>query len=408
MPTDADEPNSESAPLLIKRAVQLPRMLRWAPLLVTIGAMAALAGSSCGRSIFPKASSSASPTSTSTPGNGNYVYLTNFNDGKVSGFSRNLTTGALTLIGTTSAGSAKGPYGLVAGNSGKYLYVANASGNNSVFQYSIDAKTGKLTTIGSGSIAAGASPRQIAIDHNDAFAYVTNFGSGSFTYYAINSSTGALGSAASQPGFSIPFGVTSTAVNAVEFLYVADEGANQVLSFQLNSGVPSAVGAPVAIADAAQMATDSSGAYVFVVSPSTGVLYQLSTSGGALALVSFATTGAVSNNPTGVAVANPSGGEFIYTANQAANSVSVFTLNSVTHVLQLVNSTTANLSVPTGVAVDPSGAFLYVTNNGNGTVAQFSINATTGALTPLSPGTVATESGSGHGASGPANIVVAD
>ncbi|MGH7986873.1 MAG: lactonase family protein [Candidatus Binataceae bacterium] len=404
MPIDANE-SAICVPHANKHAKF--RVLRWVPLLITMGVMAALAGSSCGRSIFPKASSSGSPTPTNTPGSGNYVYLTNFNDGKVSGFSRNLTTGTLTLVGTMAAGSAQGPYGLVAGNSGKYLYVTNAGGN-SVFQFSIDAHSGKLTAIGAGSVGAGVSPRQIAIDHNDAFAYVTNFGSGSLNYYAINSTTGALGSAASVPGFSIPFGVASTIVNGVEFLYIADEGANQVLSFQLNSGVPATVGTPVTIADPAQMATDSSGAFVFVVSPSTGVLYQLSTNGGALALMSFATTGAASNNPTGVAVANPSGGEFIYTANQAANSVSVFTLNSVTQVLQLVNSTTANLSAPTGVAVDPSGAFLYVTNKGNGTVAQFSINTTTGALTPLSPGTVVTESNSGHSGSGPTNIVVAD
>ncbi len=88
---------------------------------------------SCGHQYFltgteikptPTSSSSAtastSPTATPTAG---LVFATNNGDGTLSEFSRDLTSGALTLIGTTSAGAAPGPTGLALSPSNGFLYV---------------------------------------------------------------------------------------------------------------------------------------------------------------------------------------------------------------------------------------------------------------------------------------------
>ena len=51
--------------------------------------------------------------------------MTNFNDGMVSSFTRNTTTGVLKLRGQVKAGAKQGPRGLVASPSnGSFLYVA--------------------------------------------------------------------------------------------------------------------------------------------------------------------------------------------------------------------------------------------------------------------------------------------
>ncbi|MGH7933433.1 MAG: lactonase family protein [Candidatus Binataceae bacterium] len=394
---------------------ELMRVLRWAPAFITLLAMVALAGS-CGNSIYPKVSSSSSPTPTVSPGNGNFVYATNNADGKVSEYSRNINTGLLKLIGTVTAGSSKGPVGLAAA-SGTFLYVTNEA-DNKVYQFAINSSSGKLGAIGGGSVAAGTSPQQVAVNPGNSSVYVTNFGTGtgaksSLSYYTIDSASGALGAATSVTGFSAAFGAVTTTISGTPFLYVSDELSNQVFSFNINSGAPNQAGSPVPISDPAGLAVDASGTFLFAASPTTGNVYQLSTGSGTASLFNLASTGSVANLPTGVVVANPSGAntDLIYVALKGANTVALFTLNIVTNAIQLMTTQAATgLSAPTGLAADPNGQFLYVTNNGNGTVAQFSINATTGALTPLSPATVATENDSGkpNPSSAPLYITIAD
>jgi 6-phosphogluconolactonase (cycloisomerase 2 family) len=48
---------------------------------------------------------------------------------------------------------------------------------------------------------------------------------------------------------------------------------------------------------------------------------------------------------------------------------------------------------PVGAVADPTGRFLYVANFSGASIGMFSINGSTGALTPLSPGTIASPGG---------------
>ena len=82
-------------------------------------------------------------------------------------------------------------------------------------------------------------------------------------------------------------------------------------------------------------------------------------------------------SPTGLAVDPTS--RFLYVANQAQNTISLFTINSANGCLA------PGPIIPTGagstsIGINSSGACLYVSNQGANTVSGYSINPITGAL----------------------------
>ncbi len=98
----------------LARRTALKNIVRLIPAVVIIAAT--LNTLSCGSSglLSPVNSGSASPTPTKTPGTGTLAFVTNYNDGKVSSFTRNITTGALKHTGQVTAGAKTGPRGVVA------------------------------------------------------------------------------------------------------------------------------------------------------------------------------------------------------------------------------------------------------------------------------------------------------
>jgi len=354
--------------------------------------MAALGGS-CGRSIFPKVTASPAASVTPTPGAGAFVYLTNFNDAKVSKFGRNRTTGALGTPTTVKAGAIQGPIGLAVAPSGNALYVANAA-DNKIHEFGINSSSGGLSPIGLGAIGAGTAPRQVAITPSGSFAYATNFLGGSISEYNITAATGALGANGTVTnGVTQPYGAVATN----SFLYVSDTNAGAMLSYAINSDgtltvPPSAVPSGTTLTRTpGPVIIDPTLQFVFVSDITQGSVSVFRAGGGALTFVISALTSAPGTPAMGLAyVTTPSSRNFLYVANQTAvpNSVSIFSFNSTLGTLTLLGAVTTGPK-PTGVAADPSGSFLYVTNQGDGTVTTFTIDSTTGALT--SPATVNTE-----------------
>ena len=89
--------------------------------------------------------------------------------GDVSMYTIDASTGALTSIGMTAAGT--DPVSVAVDPGGKFAYVANSVSNN-VSMYAINATTGDLTS--TGTIAAGTNPVSVAVDRTSKFVYVAN------------------------------------------------------------------------------------------------------------------------------------------------------------------------------------------------------------------------------------------
>ena len=310
--------------------------LRIVPFAAAMVLMGVLWGA-CGGGLYPRVTSSSS-SGTATPGSGSFFYVTNFASGTVAEYHRNPRTGALTSFTTISAGANKGPVGLVtAATPTPFIYVAN-SASNAVYQYAINLSSGGLSAIGSGSVAAGTDPQWVAVTPAGTYAYATNFGTntqlGSLSLYMIDSSTGAL--TANTPStvttaVAHPAGAVVGTVAGDSFLYVTDQGHDDIISYQINtvngtlespSAVPLGTGGvpgPVII--------DASGNFAYATDTELGLVYAFQQSISGLVLInsySSATVGTNSSMGLTTVITQPEGNEYLYVANEASNSITQF------------------------------------------------------------------------------------
>ena len=222
--------------------------------------------------------------------------MTNFNDGMVSSFTRNITTGVLKLKSQVTAGAKKGPKGVVAAPSGSFLYVAN-NADNKIYQFSINPTNGTLTPLSPASVnnGSGTAPDEIAINTVGTFLWVTgagngHAGNGTVTTYAINSSTGQLTNNGSVKGFTSPFGIAVDSTSS--YVYVADHVAGLVYWYSIGTGgALTIVGTPipdlgVSAGNPSFIAIDPSGTFIYVTDLTAGVLSVIQTTASQLTFVS--------------------------------------------------------------------------------------------------------------------------
>ena len=95
-----------------------------------------------------------------------------FQDGNVSGYTINATTGALTPIPGSPFPAGVFPTSVAADPTGKFAYVANVENgfHGDISAYTINATTGALTSIPGSPFAAGLGPASVAVDPMAKFA----------------------------------------------------------------------------------------------------------------------------------------------------------------------------------------------------------------------------------------------
>jgi len=220
---------------------------------------------------------------------GKFAYAANeggFVPTSVSIFSINATTGALTPTGMiTVAGRA---VSVTVEHFGKFAYMTDSSNgfpaeNNKVSVYSIDATTGALTSIGTAD--AGTDPISIAVDPMSKFAYVANSGSNNVSMFTINATSGALTSMGTAPAGTNP---ASVAV-ADKFAYVANSGSNDVSMYTIDAvtGTLTPMGTIAAGSSPTSIAIHPSGKFAYVTnSVSNNIsIYAIDATTGALTLI---------------------------------------------------------------------------------------------------------------------------
>src|SRR6185437_339653 len=361
--------------------------LRAMPAVAALALWCALAGA-CGRSIYSTAGSSPTPTATITvsPTTGNFLYSSNFADGKVAGFTRNLTTGALTFSAAVAVGSVNGPIGVANGPGAKFLYVTNSADGN-VREFKINSTTGALTAIGGSPVAAGSSPQWTAVTPNAQFAYAINLGDGTISPYTVDANNGALtanGAAFSSALLKKP----AAAVASNSWLYVTDSTKGTIVSFPIAASGTLSAGTATTLSGSVMpgpVIMDPTGQFVYVSDQKLGQIYFLKVGTGVLTFQPPPLTSSIAGEG-GLAIATTSlGNEFLFVANQLAvpPTITVFQVNAggtLGSPVQYPVIPDGLLNLPTGLIVDPTGSFLYVANQGNGTISQFPIDPTSGAL----------------------------
>jgi 6-phosphogluconolactonase (cycloisomerase 2 family) len=173
---------------------------------------------------------------------GQFLYVTDQDNGSISTFAINAQTGALTP--TNPAGIVAGidPWKVTFDPTGKFAYVADEDANR-VWMFTVDATSGTLTPNATPLMNAGNSPAYMAVHPSGKFAYVVNRLDGTVSMYSIDAASGILSPLApgTVPAGNRPF---SIAVNAAgTFAYVGNQSDNSLSIYRIGtSGVLTAAG----------------------------------------------------------------------------------------------------------------------------------------------------------------------
>jgi 6-phosphogluconolactonase len=273
-----------------------------------------------------------------------YVFVGNEGSNDVSAFAVNSASGALTAVPGSPFPVGTDPkalalYGVF--GFGTYLYVANA-GSDTVSAFAVDPSSGALTPLSPATFATGKSPSSIAVDPSLGYIYVANNGgSNDVSAFSVDIGTGLL---TPVPGSPFPAGANplSLALGAAQdgtqppFLYTANPDATNpsISGFSIISGAPTPLsGSPFPVAVSHDIATDRTGAYLYVTAGSGVIGYRIDGTTGMLA---------------------PLPGFPVVTG-----------------------------TAPHSVTFDTTNQFLYVANDGSADVSGFRFDATTGGLTPI-------------------------
>lgn len=184
---------------------------------------------------------------------GGYAYVAN-DDGNVSAYNINPTTGALTGLDVDGVGNGSDNTFIAAGPtpssitidpSGLHLYVTNAGIGlgAGVSGYHILPADGSLISIG-GAFPTGAGPHSVAIHPDGGYAYVVNTNDHNVSIYSILDGT-LTPMTDVLTGGSSPLSITIDSTG--QYAYVANSGTNTISAFSINSGTGDLT--PVGITD---------------------------------------------------------------------------------------------------------------------------------------------------------------
>ena len=274
-----------------------------------------------------------------------YVFVGNEGSNDISAFAVNSASGALTAVPGSPFPAGTDPKALAlygVSGVGTYLYVANA-GSDTVSAFAVDSSTGALTPLSPATFATGKGPSSIAVDPALGHIYVANNGgSNDVSAFSVDIGTGLLTPLAWSPfpaganPLSLALGPKAAGTDEVQFLYSANPDATNpsISGFNLIAAVPTPLsGSPFPLVVGPYIATDRTGAYLYVTAGSGIVGYGID-----------GTTGMLTPLPG-----------FPVVTGTAAHSVTFDTTNQ----------------------------FLYVANDGSADVSGFRYDVSTGALTPI-------------------------
>jgi 6-phosphogluconolactonase len=304
------------------------------------------------------------------------------------------------------AAETKSPSFLAVHPNHRFLYavgemtVLNGKRAGAVNAFSIEPKTGKLTLLNQQS-SGGLGPCHVAVDAKGRCVLVANYGSGSIASLPIlkDGSLGAPVTTIQHTGSSVnpqrqagPHAHFITTDPANRFALNCDLGLDKVFVYRLDpkratltaNDPPFGVVAPGA--GPRHLAFSPNGKFVHVINelgsslttfeydPKRGALKELQT----LSTLPEKFDG---QNSCAHVLVHPSG-RFVYGSNRGHDSIAVFTVDSKSGKLTLVEHQPTQGKTPRNFAIDPSGSWLLAENQASDNVVVFRIDGQTGRLKP--------------------------
>ncbi len=319
--------------------------------------------------LFILTSCSSSSSSSSTSGSG-FLWLTAQGNTTVQAYTINTGNGSLSLNGS-AVGTGNAPVSIVITPKGDAAFISNSGTGPQQFGGGISAyaiNTDGTFKIAGSTTAAGPTPSGMAINAAGTFLFVANQGSFDLTQ---------LGA---QPGSISVFSVSGTSLTPVSGSPFSTEtnGAN------VGTG-------PVSVA------VSTSGNYLYVANQFANTVssFQISSSGALTALNTYSVGISPSAVLASVAQGTTPAGQYLYVANAGSNNISGFAICDAANasgcstpnglLTPITGSPFAAQPGPVAIAMDPTAPFLYAADSQANQISQYAWSSGTGALTPLSP-----------------------
>jgi 6-phosphogluconolactonase len=287
----------------------------------------------------------------------------------------------------------------------RVLYTVNevqtykGASSGAVTAFAINHQTGKLLLLNQVP-SRGADPCYIAFDKTGKYALVANYTGGSVAVFPVQSD-GYIGEASAfvqHEGSSVnkerqegPHAHWIEATPDNRFAIVVDLGLDELLVYRFDAKTGSLTpnNPPYAKLDPGagprHIAFHPNGKFAYVVNElqSSITTFTYDGSRGALQKLTTVTTlpkGFSGSNDAAEIKVHPSG-KFLFASNRGHDSIAVFSIDSHTGTLTLVDHFSTQGKTPRNFEIDPTGKLLFVANQDTDNIVVFRINPNNGRLT---------------------------
>ena len=306
--------------------------------------------------------------------------------------------GGLAFLALCAAGFLSG----CASGHKQFVYVTG-QGTNEVFEFRAQAD-GSLLPLGTPNFPVGSNPSALKAHTSGDFLYIADFSGNDVTELDINASNGNLSVPASisivspinPPNiFATDKGPVSLAMSpTAPFLYAVNQAASNVSAYTVDPGsgslgiVQGPPGSPSSpfpiqpVSHPSAVAISPKGNFLFVANGAEGTITVFFISGnGTLAQSATISVGAGAT-PTSIAVEHS--GRFLYVTDPAHNAVVGFAIQSGGGLTPINGSPFPAGTAPIGLGIDPQGALLFAANSASNNVSAYAIDSSSGALGQVS------------------------
>ncbi len=280
----------------------------------------------------------------------------------------------------------------------KYLYAANAVDNGTISAFVITSpQSGRLRLINQ-QLSHGSGPVYLSTNRAGDYIFVANYGSATVALLPINTTNGALQPATSfdqQTGSSIdPDRQTSAHAHCIlldhreEYALSADLGSDQIYHYRFspNNGslVRSSITRAAKLGDGPRhLVFSSNEKYVYLINElkSEITVFNYLPTMEPIQIISTLPENFTSTNTAAEILLHPKTEKFLYASNRGHDSIAVFSVETTTGFLSLIQHIGVQGQTPRNFNISPDGKFLIVANQDSNNLVLFTIDEQTGRLT---------------------------
>ena len=326
-------------------------------------------------------------TYTDSGSRGIYTFRFNANTGSVSGIEL--------------AAVSDNPSFLLPDKNHRFLYVANeiekfdGKTDGSISVFGIASQTGRLTSLQQVS-SGGWGPVYLSLDRASRHVLAANYGAGSIAVLPIerDGRLGRLTAGVQHSGSKTPRPHAIETSKNDRFLLVPDLGLNKIYSYRYDAQA----GSLVAGITPTVTLPPNTGPRHLAMSPSGKFVYVANETASSVTVYSFdQETGllqeqqTVSTLPTDSKIENTAAeialdrtGNFLYVSNRGEDTIAMFGVDQKTGKLSFRERYSSGGKTPRTFAIDPTGQWMFVANQGTNAITLFRRDTKTGRLAATS------------------------